>query len=375
LAYTIKRAFLAAFFYAALAGQVLSAQTTLRVTVIPTVRIYIAPIEGGTPEEREYFMNSMEMEFTGAAYEMAETAEESDFIVNLVISREEPDPEPEPEYGGTGPSNFVTLSLSETGSGREIVSLSFEYQEVSEMDVWNLYMITQAMANAPIIRLPPGAELYAAPEGGPPRKADFKRAFYLGLRAGGVFGTATFQNFGGYEGGLGRGFAGEGAVLAEWHFFRFLSIQAEAVFVYDTFKGAKEVREGEEIVRTAETFQFFTLAIPLLVKTPVELGPVTVSPFAGVYYLMFLMPGLFGGEEDRPYRTDPPLGISLGIEAGLSLGPGKLFGSLRFDQNVGMTTGGQEGPLYSQNRVGLSIGYKFLLGKRRDGGAAGTGGG
>ena len=98
----------------------------------------------------------------------------------------------------------------------------------------------------------------------------------------------------------------------------------------------------------------------------------TLSPFAGAYYTIALGPmNRAGGDSDEDagtysYSNGLPFGISLGIDMGLVLGPGEIFVGLRFDQDLGITTTeGRNGPQYSRNKIGLSLGYEFLLGRKR----------
>jgi hypothetical protein len=64
------------------------------------------------------------------------------------------------------------------------------------------------------------------------------------------------------------------------------------------------------------------------------------------------------------YTIDPPMGFLLGLEIGISLGPGDMFLDLRFGRNLGMiSVEGERGPHYFQDRIGLSLGYKIPLWK------------
>jgi hypothetical protein len=198
------------------------------------------------------------------------------------------------------------------------------------------------------------------------------RRLYLGLRGGGFLNTSMPQASGDYEAGVSQGFSGEGAVLAEFRMFRFFSLQAEAVFIYDTFKAAKKTQKGQELVRSTDTFRSLSLMFPLLIKIPLELGSVTLSPFAGAYYIMPLgKMNIVPGDSDEQagsysYRIAPAFGLSLGLDAGFPLGPGAFFAGLRFDRNLGITTvESGNGMHYSRNRIGFSLGYELLLWKQR----------
>jgi hypothetical protein len=192
----------------------------------------------------------------------------------------------------------------------------------------------------------------------------------MGLRAGGFLNFYSFQTSRGYEGGTSRAFSGEAALLLEFHPFRYFSLQAEAAAVYESFEEAREIRKGENMVRSVGTFSVLSLRFPLLIKTPISFGRFSLSPFAGAYYILPLGPMNvdFGGDITDSYSwgVDPPFGISLGIDIGLSPRFGKLFIGLRYDQDIGATTGGsQESPFYSRNRLGLTLGGAWGWRKRR----------
>jgi hypothetical protein len=117
----------------------------------------------------------MKMEFVGASYEVVDTLEDSDYNVILSVSQQEPIPESDSgseAISGEGetpqteeespqpvPISTISLTLFDTKAERELITLSWDYRQLSEMDMWNLYLITQAMANAPIAKMPAGAAL------------------------------------------------------------------------------------------------------------------------------------------------------------------------------------------------------------------------
>jgi hypothetical protein len=92
----------------------------------------------------------------------------------------------------------------------------------------------------------------------------------------------------------------------------------------------------------------------------------------GIYFLavlgeMHITPGegdVTGGS--YAYGTIPPLGLSLGVDVGLPLGPGELVAGLRFDRNIGITIVNDPNRMqYYRNRIGLSVGYEFLIWSRK----------
>jgi hypothetical protein len=154
LTHTRKIAVLLVFFCFSLVSPVIFAQTQ------PKVRIYIAPMESGSQEEQGYFMTNMKMEFTGASYEVVDVPEDSDYNVTLSVSRQEPPEDTQAEGANpASPGNTITLTLFDTKTKRELIALSWDYRQLSEMDMWNLYLITQAMSNAPIVKMPAGTQL------------------------------------------------------------------------------------------------------------------------------------------------------------------------------------------------------------------------
>ncbi|MFP3090419.1 hypothetical protein LQZ21_08845 [Treponema sp. TIM-1] len=200
--------------------------------------------------------------------------------------------------------------------------------------------------------------------------------FYLGLRGGGSFNAYSSLVAGGYEAGTSQGFSAGGAVVLEYRIFRFLGLQAEAIFNYDTFKVAKIATINANLdKRVTDRYSSMSLMFPLLVKVPLEIGNFSLAPFVGLYYAMpigtlKLEPGdasVGPAAGSYAYAIDPPLGLLLGIDSGLLLGPGELFVDLRFSRDIGMTVADKGyGIQYVRNQIGLSLGYKFqLFGPRR----------
>jgi hypothetical protein len=350
----------------------------IRIVTIPQIKVYVAPLEGGTAEEKQYFKENFEMELIGAAYAVAETREESDFYMTLSVA-------PLENEGGEGPPKGLDLNLFDTRTGRTIITLNWAYTELSDMTNWNLWLIYQAMANAPVVKVLNSAELTGVPAGDWQRgraagdaageKEPHKRSWHGGLRAGGVVGLYTVQTTRGYEGGLGRSFTGEAALFLEFHPFRYVSFQAEGVVVYDSFGWNREVQQGGAVTRSDAVFSALSFHIPLLVKAPLSFGRFSVSPLAGFYVVLPL--GSMGGDfddaaESYSYRVDPPLGLSFGVETALSFRSGKAVAGLRYDLDLGVAIGEGQGPIYSRGRLVFSVGYAWRIGKK-EGGREGAG--
>jgi hypothetical protein len=339
---------------------------SVRITVIPEVKVHVVPIQNATPEEEAYFMNNFRMEVVGFGYALVETRQESDYYMTLNVNRYEADP----EYGEEA-SNELVLTLFNSRTEREIIALSWGYITLDDMNVWNPYLVFQAMANTPIVKILSDAQLGGVPEGiwnfgmatGREEQGPYRPAFYAGLRLGGSMGMYTMQTSRNYEGGVSRAFSGEAAILLEFHPWRYFSIQAEVLGLYDAFGDG---RSKEDANRTINTFSALSLSVPLLIKVPVTFrNGISISPFVGIYYILPLWPmkAGFGGEmASYSYSVIPPLGFSLGIDLGIKWGPGKALVGLRYDQDLGTTLGDHlDSPLYSRSHMGLSLGYAFCF--------------
>ncbi|MDR0400380.1 MAG: hypothetical protein LBH51_05495 [Treponema sp.] len=381
----------------------------VRIVEMPPVKVYIDPPEGGTQEERDFFKENFEMELMGAAYEVAQSREESEFFMSLtIIHTEEEDP----------PNELRLVLYNTRRPETPIIAFSRTYADLTEMYTWNLWMIYQAMANAPILKLMPDATLRGVAVGwpvaddtstessgddqsgdSPPPAApsiespgddqrgavdwpppavppiessgDGQRgveellphvpALYLGLRLAGFQGLYTIQTMQNYGGGVSRSFSGEAAMVLEFHPLRYLSAQMEVDVAYEVFAAARESREGGGSSWSLDNFSALSMHIPLFVKTPVTFGRFSLSPYAGGY-LVFPLGPLRGQTGSYSYRIQPPLGLSVGLDAGLALGPGKIILGVRYDRDLGTILGEGEGiPFYSRDRLTYSAGYVFKL--------------
>jgi hypothetical protein len=276
------------------------------------------------------------------------------------------------------------LWLWNSANGSLVYTDEMVFEDMEEADAYLPPMVRWIFSQIPttrinVVEVDPGTETVVETVSdtgnsgeGETRSQPYMRRFYLGLRGGGFLNSTMPQTSGNYEGGVSQGFSGEGAIVAEFRIFRFLSLQAEGIFMYDTFKAAKKVESGTDLIRSTDIFRSLSLMFPLYIKAPLEIGNFTLSPFVGVYYTMplgsmIIIPG--NSDEVRgvyTYIIDPFLGISLGIDVGLPLGPGEIFAGLRFDRNLGLTKVRTPDRMeYGRHRIGLSFGYKFLIWKSR----------
>jgi hypothetical protein len=207
-----------------------------------------------------------------------------------------------------------------------------------------------------------------------PRNRFFTGQFYLGMRGGLAFAAYSSLVSGGYEAGMSQGFSANGAVVAEYQIFSFLGLQAEVIFNYDTFKVTKITEISPTyVIRSSDRFKVMSMMFPLLIKVPLKIGVFSLSPYIGAYYTLpigtvKMVPGdsSVSPAASFGYVVRPPVGLLLGIDSGLALGPGELFIDLRFSRDAGITIVARgQGIQYIRNQINLSLGYKLLLSKPR----------
>ena len=183
----------------------------------------------------------------------------------------------------------------------------------------------------------------------------FRPRLYLGLRAGAAMDFQTVQAFGGYEGGADQSFGGETALSVEFQPWRYLGFQAEGIFVMEAFAPYRTTGG----VHTSDRYSGMSLLFPLLVKVPVDLGTLRLSFLAGPYYILPLKKTMNGSS----YRDSLglPLGVMAGVDLGYPLGPGELYGGLRYGLDLGLTNVGDTGLRYTRRRLTFSLCYAFRV--------------
>jgi hypothetical protein len=268
------------------------------------------------------------------------------------------------------------LWLWNSASGSLVYTDEMVFEEMEEAESYLPPMVNWIFSHIPtedrLIVVETGVRTQTEPNAGNEEEETaekYKPRFYLGLWGGGFLSTTIPQTSGDYEGGVSQGFTGEAAVVVEFRPLQFLSLQAEGIFVYDTFKAAKETQKTIGISRSIDTFWAMSLMIPLLVKVPLEIERFTLAPFMGVYYIVPLgaMNIIPNASDERAasykYTIGPSFGLTLGIDVGFSLGKGELFGGLRFDRDLGLTSVTNTSRMeYTRHRLGLFVGYKFRVG-------------
>jgi hypothetical protein len=204
------------------------------------------------------------------------------------------------------------------------------------------------------------------------RNPFFTGRFHLGMRQAVSFNTYYTLVSGDYHGSASHGLGIDGALLLDFRLFRLLSLQTEIIISYDTFTVENITQiNTSTYTRSRDKAYAMSLMFPLMIKVPLALGKFTVSPFMGLYFVLPLgslnvSPEGSTGMASYNYSIDPPLGLLFGIEAGLTLGPGQLFLDFRYDRDLGKTSADKgSGIQYARSRIGMSLGYKFLLQRQR----------
>jgi hypothetical protein len=119
------------------------------------IKVYIAPVTGGVPEQQMFFAENFKMEILGANYAVVDNQADSDYTMNLSITQELEDSY-EDDAGGMVVQdivNILTVSLMDSVEGREVLQFSWAFTTLEEMYEWNLHLIYQAMANVPLTKL------------------------------------------------------------------------------------------------------------------------------------------------------------------------------------------------------------------------------
>ena len=194
---------------------------------------------------------------------------------------------------------------------------------------------------------------------------------YLGLRGGASLNIHMSDTYGSYVAGRSLYPGATAALMLEFRPFRFLSLQTEAIFNYDIFELGRQQTGQTDL--TTDRFTGMTLRFPLLIKVPLEFGIFTPSIFAGAYWVMPLgkiNATVAGGERAAASMwMRLPIGLIGGIELSFALGPGEIFADLRYVRDL-VSTRLVDGDIgisqYFRQEASVSLGYKFLLWKRRN---------
>jgi hypothetical protein len=199
----------------------------------------------------------------------------------------------------------------------------------------------------------------------------YNRWLFLGARVGPSLRFYTPSDDTAFTGGDSYGPSLDAGIHADVRIVPFFSIQAEAVFTWDTASLWYYSRNPSTNERERHTQQFtgYSLQFPLIAKLNFYPDKFRISPFFGGYFILPL------GEmetrtpaEDKSYSysISLPLGLLGGISAAFPLGPGMIFADLRYAADLGEPElqGGGEIETYRRHAASLSLGYEFGLFKK-----------
>jgi hypothetical protein len=234
-----------------------------------------------------------------------------------------------------------------------LVSWVFSKIPVAEMDT----EVTQAVQEAPA-----EASAVQAEERGTGEQRLFPR-LYLGLGIGGGLDNQFIRPTGNYEGAITTSFGGEAAVSVEFRPWRILGFQAEGIIALESFAPFRVQNQSTGRVHGTGRYTTWFLRFPLLVKVHMDLGEIDFSLLGGPYY------ALSPREDTKGDKPGLPLGFMAGVSLAYPLGPGEIFGGIRYDIDMRLSIVEESGLQYRRGRLAISAGYRFLvIGKKAPGG-------
>ncbi|MDR3166563.1 MAG: hypothetical protein LBT93_01360 [Treponema sp.] len=307
-----------------------------------------------------------------------------------------PDVPPEPEYLGT--SKYVLtgefyldmedlqhfqLWLWTSDTGRLVYTDEMVTEDVEEALMYMPPLLNWLLSQIPPEGPLPATAITAAQESSSQsvdpadtltNKGEGKRIFqgqlHLGLRGGATFNSYSIAlKSWGYEGSLTQSFAYEAAFLADFRILRFLGIQAEVIFSPDALMISRIETVNGKSVAVIDRFESLSLIFPLLIKIPLDFGGFNLSFYTGAYGILPLGNTQLNSEVGAgayTAKTDPPIGFVFGLDMGFLAGPGMFVLDMRYGRDFGITT--IQSPIkvpYTRDRIAVSVGYKFLLWKRK----------
>lgn len=315
-------------------------------SIFSNIYVYVSPAVGGTTEERDFFDFNLQEEVMGGGYTLTndlyadpgEAWSQSDFYIDVELSYDQ-------EYD----EHIVTLILYNTLTGAELVTSGMVYETLDEMYKWNLTLIYQVMANAPISHLT-DEELTKKSPG---------YWLHLGFRAGPSMRLYSPMS---YAATMGIGV--DIGVQLMVQPLPFLGIQLETLFTID-YAPMLGINDNN-VNAVNDSITSFGLMIPLLVKGTFQVSNMfRIDPFAGIYFWTPM--GNASIKEvkesentvDGPSKISPaPFGVTGGFSLGISIGPGSLLIDTRYSYDFGDTIINEK-PVYRRSMVTLSIGYEF----------------
>jgi hypothetical protein len=189
---------------------------------------------------------------------------------------------------------------------------------------------------------------------------------YLGLRAGPSLRFYTPAEDTRFTGGDTYAVSMDIALQANVQVLSFLSIQAEAVFTWDSVS-LWAYRSGSASVadRYSKDYTSFSFCFPLMVKFDFYPGRFRISPFLGAYVLAPLgkleaSNSLNNERQSLSYKVSPPLGFLGGLGGALKFGPGAVIADLRYTADLGKQEAAK-GKIdeFRRSMISVTVGYEF----------------
>jgi hypothetical protein len=202
------------------------------------------------------------------------------------------------------------------------------------------------------------------------------RWLYLGVRAGGAFNFYLLDGFKNYEVNAGQSLGYEVSLVLCFRFLPFMGLQAEAVFSPDNASFRPPASQppagvGDPIYYT-EIYQSRSLMFPVVLKFPIQVNHLLLSPYAGAFVTMpqgnmeKTTADPKGTKGSFSFKQSLPLGVIGGLELGFALGPGLLFVDLRYGLDLDKTRVFDDREIaFTRHRITFSLGYQAALFKRR----------
>ena len=329
---------------AAVCGAALCAQQRADVVI----GIAVVTGEGGDPGDNAFFQEMTAMEVGARGFTLAEQGGQSDYIFSGSLGALYP--------GAT--EFFFHLAMTATEDGRTVVEQEIVYK--LREDVYEQYplLVFTMLGNIPMTRL-----IGEAAEKRPEYWLDAGARMGSSLRFYTRPVSAPFV-----EDEVFHWYNIHAAIYASWNFWRFLSVQGEAIISneYASFR-VIETTSASTLLRPAPV-SAWSLMFPLTVKATLRGEMLMASAFAGLYTsapLGDMQNDVMGGSFDYTYM--PPFGYTAGVKAGIKAARGYVFCDLRWAQDMGNTlkTGTDE-ILYRRSMVVVAFGYeKSFFQKKR----------
>jgi hypothetical protein len=330
--------------------------------------IYVPLPGGGDAVSRSFFLENLKMEVGARSYAVVEREEGADYVLSGSLSQEELSDD---ESSSLPMINKLHLVLVDKSDGHIVAEQDLYYEVLEETYEILPLLVFNMIANIPLTKLTGSAlvqqEALITPE---EEKDDvLDRRLYLGLMGGGSYGVyldARLDNYVSAEVPFGYQFS----LFAAYKFLSFLSLQAGASVYFDSAEfRASAINNGTLTYRT-DTYQSWTLQVPVTAKFTFPLDPFILSLFVGPYFTVPLGPmtrKTAGSaiQLTTDYTLSLPIGVTGGVEVGGRLGPGILFADLRYGADIGRTHINDSGLEFHRSRISLSLGYQLGFFKKK----------